>query len=224
MAKDFFQQFVQQDPVSVHAKLAFVTGFPALLSSRTQIRKSSEVIKNLKDSSLRQKKSDDNIYSRKSNKKGFFFFPKRNSNLENVIPIVRIVGIWDSFAPSLYVMVEKIPVWGKLLKAANKRIQHTGKYKAQVDSLLVTERETKMQEEIVATILIMFYLTVLLVLSLPPAIIKRGKRVVAIVKRKIKKIQVAIKRTVSCTSLCTSTLNTANLTYRQSVRLINAMS
>jgi hypothetical protein len=223
LARDFFQQFVQQDPVSAHAKLAFVTGFPALLSSRTQSRKSSEVIKNLKDSSMnsRQKKSED---SRRNNKKGFVFFPRRSSDSEIVAPIVRIVGIWDGFAPSLYAMVEKIPVWGKLIKAANKRIQHTGKYKAQVDSLLVNERETKMQEEIAATVLIVFYLIVLLVLSLPPAIIKRGKRVVAIVKRKIKKIQVAIKRTVSCTSLCSSTLNSANLSYRQSVRLINAMS
>ena len=164
---------------------------------------------------LKIKKDDNN--NRKRNKNGFTLFNIRNQNNihnnDNKIEEENI--IWrNRFTPSLYLFVEKTLIWWVGLKMKND-----GKYKKKVDSLLIKERETKMQEELIATILIVFYLILLLILSLPPAMIKKGKKVVACVSRKIKKIQVAIKRTVSCTSLCTTSLCSASQCYRQSVQV-----
>lgn len=217
LAKDFFEQFVQQDPVSVRAKLAFVDGFPALLSAHQNSPKSSEVIKNLKKSDSDTKRDE----ARRSNKKGFSLFRGRKQNRE-VVESEHRVSWRDGLTPLFFAFAERSLVWWKGSKL--DLTTGKGKYKAQVDSLLITQRETKMQEELIATVLIFFYLILLLILSLPPAMIKRGKRVVAIVKRKIEKIQVAIKRTVSCTSLCSSSLCSASQSYRQSVQVVNAMT
>ena len=217
LAQDFFHQFVQRDPVSVRAKLAFVNGFPALLSTHQNVPKSSEVIKNLKISKI--KKDETNNENKKKNKKGFSLFRSRkqrnrNSNSGGVIE-EESSGWRDRLAPSFYLFAEKI-----LVSWIGLKIEKNGKYKKKVEnSLLITERETKIQEEVIATILIVFYLILLLILSLPPAMIKKGKKVVACVSRKIKKIQVAIKRTVSCTSLCTTSLCSASQSYRQSVQV-----
>ena len=209
---------MQQDPVSVRAKLAFVNGFPALLSNHHHSRKSSEVIKNLKVSESYDTRRDE---LKKNNKKGFSLFRRRRegNNEADGKSSERAIGGWrDRFTPSLYNLAERTLVWWKYKKSIKI---HNGKYKAQVDSLLIIERDTKLQEELIATVLIFSYLILLLILSLPPAMIKRGKRVVAIVKRKIEKIQVAIKRTVSCTSLCTSSLCSASQSYRQSVQVVD---
>lgn len=220
MAKDFFDQFVQQDPVSVRAKLAFVNGFPALLNAHSQSPKSSEVIKNLQssgDAALKESEAGD---VKKRAKRGRFTLLSRSSS-ETTVPVEK--GLWDGLAPSFYAVAERTLLRWKG-RTDFKIGQSRGKFKMQVDSLLVTQSETKIQEEVAATVLIVFYLLVLLIVSLPPAMIKRGKRVVAIVKRKIKKIQVAMKRTVSCTSLCTTSLMSSKLPYRRSIHVINAMT
>ena len=207
--------------MSVRAKLAFVTGFPALLSAHSHSPKSSEVIKNLQSSGVAaQKKVDAEAADvRKRAKRGFSLFPRRNG--ETAVPVVK--GLWDGFAPSFYAVAERTLLRWKG-RTDSKIDQSRGKFKMQVDSLLVTQSETKIQEEVLATMLIVFYLLVLLIVSLPPAMIKRGKRVVAIVKRKIKTIQVAMKRTVSCTSLCTTSLVSSKLPFRRSIHVINAMT
>jgi hypothetical protein len=220
LAKDFFEQFVQQDPVSVRAKLAFVTGFPALLNAHSQSPKSSEVIKNLQSSGAAAlKKAEAEDKKKRAKRGGFSLLPRRNS--EAAAPVEK--GLWDGLAPSFYAVAERMLLSWKG-RTDFKIDQSRGKFKMQVDSLLVTQSETKIQEEVAATVLIVFYLLVLLIVSLPPAMIKRGKRVVAIVKRKIKKIQVAMKRTVSCTSLCTTSLMSSKLPYRRSIHVINAMT
>jgi hypothetical protein len=218
LAKDFFEQFVQQDPVSVRAKLAFVTGFPALLNAHSQSPKSSEVIKNLQSSGAAALKNAEAEDNKKAKRGRFSLLPRRSS--EAAAPVEK--GLWDGLAPSFYAVAERMLLRWK--GRTDKIDQSRGKFKMQVDSLLVTQSETKIQEEVAATVLIVFYLLVLLIVSLPPAMIKRGKRVVAIVKRKIKKIQVAMKRTVSCTSLCTTSLMSSKLPYRRSIHVINAMT
>ena len=193
-----------------------MNGFPALLSTHQNVPKSSEVIKNLKISKI--KKDENNNENRKKNKKGFSLFrsrKQRNRNSNSDVIEEESSGWRDRLAPSFYLFAEKI-----LVSWIGLKIEKNGKYKKKVEnSLLITERETKMQEEIIATIFIVFYLILLLILSLPPAMIKKGKKVVACVSRKIKKIQVAIKRTVSCTSLCTTSLCSASQSYRQSVQV-----
>lgn len=214
LAQDFFTQFVQPDPVSVLAKAAFVTGFPAVLNAYAQSPKSSEVIKNLKGPNEVHGKSE----SRPKIKKSYLFEKSKGTATQSSDALV-----WDGFAPSFYAIAERTLVWWKRIKSAWCR-KIASKKKSHMDSLLVTDRESKNEEEMIATILIVFYLLLLLILSLPPAMIKRGKGVVAIVKRKIKKIQVAMKRTVSCTSLCTTSLMSSKLPYRKSVSVINAMT
>ena len=217
LAQDFFTQFVQPDPVSVLAKVAFVTGFPAVLNAHSQSPKSSEVIKNLKVPSSNEihGKSEGRMNMKKS------YFEKNKSKSTSIQH--SDVFVWDGFAPSFYATAERTLVWWKRIKSAwSSKI--ASKRKSHLDSLLVTDRESKNEEEMIATVLIVFYLLLLLILSLPPAMIKRGKGVVAIVKRKIKKIQVAMKRTVSCTSLCPTSLMSSKLPYRKSVSVINAMT
>ena len=206
--------------MSIRAKLAFVDGFPALLSAHQNSPKSSEVIKNLKKSDLDGVKRDE---GRRSNKRGFSLFRRKRNNEVDVVESGGKMSWRDGLTPSFYALAERSLVWWKGSKI-DLNTGNTGKYKAQVDSLLINQRETKMQEELIATVLIFFYLILLLILSLPPAMIKRGKRVVAIVKRKIEKIQVAIKRTVSCTSLCNTSLCSASQSFRQSVEVVNAMT
>ena len=208
--------------MSVRAKLAFVTGFPALLNAHSQSPKSSEVIKNLQSSGAAavKKAEDEDVRKRAKRGRGRFSLLPRSSS-EAVAPVEK--GLWDGLAPSFYAVAERTLLRWKG-RTDFKIDQSRGKFKMQVDSLLVTQSETKIQEEVAATVLIVFYLLVLLIVSLPPAMIKRGKRVVAIVKRKIKKIQVAMKRTVSCTSLCTTSLMSSKLPYRRSILVINAMT
>ena len=192
-----------------------MNGFPALLSTHQNVPKSSEVIKNLK--SIKTKKEENNNDHRKKNKRGFSLFRGRNQRRSSGSGVIEeeSSGWRDRLAPSFYLFAEKI-----LVSWIGLKIENNGKYKKKVEnSLLIKERETRIQEEIIATILIVFYLILLLILSLPPAMIKKGKKVVACVSRKIKKIQVAIKRTVSCTSLCTTSLCSASQSYRQSVQV-----
>jgi hypothetical protein len=234
LALDFFEQFVhQEEPVSVGAKMAFVEGFPTLLSSGTNSPKTSEGIINSKqqkhqkqqqtvvDKITNSLKGEPSVVRyKKTSKKGKFAMRFREIESNNNIDVDPHDLSWkEAYIPSVYAAY----VWWKGTKGGNSR----ARIKTQSDSLLITERDTKLLEELIATVLIVLYLTLLLILSLPPAMIKRGRRVVMIVKkklwvpleRKIEKIHVALKRTVSCTSLCTS-----SLPYKQSVTVINAMT
>jgi hypothetical protein len=161
-------------------------------------------------------KGEPSLVRIKTSKKGKFAM--RFKEIENINSVDETHDLsWkEAYIPSVYAAY----VWWQGVKGGRK-------HKIQSDSLLITERDTRLLEELIATVLIVLYLTLLLILSLPPAMIKRGRRVVMIVKkklwvpleRKIEKMQVALKRTVSCTSLCTS-----SLPYKESVAVINAMT
>ena len=97
--------------------------------------------------------------------------------------------------------------------------QKRKKWQMREDSLLVTKNDARLRDEIMATVMIGLYLSLLLVSSMPPALIKKGVKVATIVKNKIR----TLKQAFSSPSLNYST-SLKKFSKRRKVQSVHSMN
>jgi hypothetical protein len=263
LAQDFFHQFVRHDdPVSPMAKIAFTSGFPALLNKNQakvepvtrppptalpaiEVMPSSS--SKLDPQSVSQAQSQyrshlDDSRSRDGagKRRGTPTAPGGvDHEVHYLHPTVTGAGTgepdlaWlrlklkEAFKSKVYSLGNKAKIlWKRFTRdeedddevypsTAEARKAYFAKWRARDDTLLVHRRVHRLRDEAIASAFILSYAALLVVLSLPPAMIRRTVKAAAIVRGKLKDKIANIHRAVSASHPLTLTSSYRSLEVLQ---------
>lgn len=88
----------------------------------------------------------------------------------------------------------------KMLGPDHRQVKRMKRWKARMNSIIL-KRHKNWKEEVAITIAVIFYCLLLILVSMPPAMIAKGVRVVARVKRRsMRKLHEVLERTISRSS------------------------